>query len=150
MGWHVREVIDGDQRERRIRHVTRCLSCTLTCVHCGLPARFSVPKEHPGLGVVEHLSGATTPGLPDLALLHRFCRDTLPADVHAPENGIALRRAYLGLATELFEAGRRIRCHHRLGVRPPRPGHLEAYRKRWRVAKMRYACKACRYYTGSH
>ncbi|OXM53189.1 hypothetical protein [Amycolatopsis alba] len=145
MGWHVRETIDGDQRERRIRHVTRCLSCTLTCVHCGLPAGFSLPAGHPGLGVVEHLPGSTTPGLPDLALLHRFCRDHL-----ATEPGIALRRAYLGLATELFEAGRRIRCHRRLGVHPPRPGHLDAYRKRWRVAKMRYACKACRYYTGSH
>ncbi|KZB86909.1 hypothetical protein [Amycolatopsis regifaucium] len=150
MGWHVREVIDGDQRERRIRHVTRCLSCTLTCVHCGLPAGFSLPPGHPGLGVVEHLAGAATPGLPDLALLHRFCRDN-----PTTETGIALRRAYLGLATELFETGRRIRCHQRrshqrLGVRPPRPGRLEVYRKRWRVAKMRYACKACRYYTGSH
>ncbi|OLZ52540.1 hypothetical protein BS329_14655 [Amycolatopsis coloradensis] len=145
MGWHVRETIDEDRRERRIRHVTRCLSCTLICVHCGLPARFSVPAGHPGLGVVEHLPGATTPGLPDLALLHRFCRDNLAA-----EPGVALRRAYLGLATELFETGRRIRRHRRLGVHPPRPGHLETYRKRWRVAKMRYACKACRYYTGSH
>lgn len=150
MGWHVREVIDGDRRERRIRHVTRCLSCTLTCVHCGLPARFSLPPAHPGLGVVEHLPGVATPGLPDLALLHRFCRDNLNKNA-----GVALRRAYLGLATELFEAGRRIHCHQRrshrrLGVHPPRPGHLEVYRKRWRVAKMRYACKACRYYTGSH
>ncbi|HET6286998.1 MAG TPA: hypothetical protein VFG15_09620 [Amycolatopsis sp.] len=129
MGWHVREPIDEDLRERRIRPVTRCLKCTLTCVHCGLPARFSVPAGHPGLGVVEHLPGVSTTGLPDLALLHRFCRDTLAA-----EPGVALRRAYLGLATELFETGRRIRRHRRLGVHPPRPGHLEACRKRWRMA----------------
>jgi hypothetical protein len=100
---------------------------------------------HPGYGVVEHF-GAPAGDLPNLRLLHRFCRDTFGRS--ATRRGLAVRRAYLGRATEQFDVGLPSRPYDRLGVSCA--ANSELYWKRWRIAKMRYACKACRYYTGSH
>ncbi|MFC4078629.1 hypothetical protein [Amycolatopsis samaneae] len=147
MRWRVRPVLVDGPGERRLRHVTACLTCTLRCAHCALPVRLNGKSDHPGYGVVDEHHAPGVRGFPDLGLLHRFCRDTLGRGLTVE---LAVRRAYLGHVTELYETGGRSRRYERLGVRPPRPGSPELYRKRWRVAKMRYACKACRYYTGSH
>lgn len=130
-------------RELRLRHVTGCLSCTLKCAYCGLPVRLTGPAGHPGYGVVDEVGVDETCG--ELVLLHRFCRGALG---RCRTRGCMLRRAHLGRATEQYETGRRPGRYQRLGVR--RSADLDLYRKHWRVAKMRYACQACRYYTGSH
>jgi len=127
----------------RVRHVTDCLTCTLRCTYCGLPVRLTGPADHPGYGVVDEL--ATADRSPDLVLLHRFCSHALG---RRRTPGCALRRAHLGRATEQYDTGRRPGRYQRLGVR--RSPNLDLYRKHWRIAKMRYACQACRYYTGSH
>ncbi len=118
-------VSGADRRDVRIRHVT-----------------LTGPADHPGYGVVDEL--ATLGDSPDLVLLHRFCSHALGRRAE----GFALRRAHLGRATEQYDTGRRTGRYQRLGVR--RSPNLELYRKHWRIAKMRYACQACRYYTGSH
>jgi hypothetical protein len=140
MASRARVTLSGDLRAARIRHVTACLTCTLKCVYCALPVRLSGPDDHPGYGVVEQVPGG------ELVLLHRFCRRALGRR-RAP--GCAVRRAHLGRATEQYDTGRRIGRYERLGVRPV-SRNTDLFRKRWRMAKMRYACKACRYYTGSH
>lgn len=136
-------VAGTDRRDVRLRHVTGCLTCTLRCSYCGLPVRLTGPADHPGYGVVDELATAEEPL--DLVLLHRFCRRALG---RRRTPGCALRRAHLGRATEQYDTGRRAGRYQRLGVR--RSPNLELYRKHWRIAKMRYACQACRYYTGSH
>jgi hypothetical protein len=123
--------------------VTACLTCTLKCAYCGLPVRLTGACDHPGYGVVDEFAG-NEPEAPDLVLLHRFCRSALGRRIP----GRALRRAHLGRATEQYDTGRRPGRYQCLGVR--RSPDLDLYRKHWRIAKMRYACKACRYYTGSH
>ncbi|MEU7784701.1 hypothetical protein [Amycolatopsis sp. NPDC049159] len=173
MASRVRGPGSEDRRELRIRHLSGCLPCTLKCAYCGLPVRLTGPGDHPGYGVVEevidpaesrparerHATGATDRfgrdcgwigherhSSGDLVLLHRFCRGALG---RCRTRGCVLRRAHLGRATEQYETGRRRPGRYqRLGVR--RSADLDLYRKHWRVAKMRYACKACRYYTGSH
>ncbi|SFW83996.1 hypothetical protein [Amycolatopsis australiensis] len=134
-----------DRRALRLRHIAGCLSCTLTCQYCGLPVRLAGPAGHPGYGVVEEVIAGDGTAAPDLVLLHRFCRSALG---RCRTRGCVLRRAHLGRATEQYETGRRPGRYQRLGVR--RSPDPDLYRKHWRVAKMRYACKACRYYTGSH
>jgi hypothetical protein len=122
-----------------LRHVTaRCLSCGSLCAYCGLPVRLTGEGEHPGYGVVEQVR----PDVTGLALVHLFCRDATRSR-SAARRGIVVRRAYLGHATERYEAHLPVRPYDRLGVCP-------GDGKRWRIAKMRYACKACRYYTSSH
>jgi hypothetical protein len=144
MASRVRGPVSPDRREPRLRHLTGCLTCTLKCVYCGLPVRLTGPGDHPGHGVVEEIPGDGP--APDLVLLHRFCRSALG---RCRTRGCVLRRAHLGRATEQYDTGRRRPGRYqRLGVR--RSADLDLYRKHWRVAKMRYACKACRYYTGSH
>ncbi|WP_410586458.1 hypothetical protein [Amycolatopsis sp. lyj-23] len=138
MASRVRGPGSEDRRELRIRHLTGCLPCTLKCAYCGLPVRLAGRGDHPGYGVVEEVTGG-------LVLLHRFCRSALG---RCGTRGCVLRRAHLGRATEQYETGRRPGRYQRLGVR--RSPDLDLYRKHWRIAKMRYACKACRYYTGSH
>jgi hypothetical protein len=122
-----------------LRHVSaRCLSCGAVCAYCGLPVRLDNDEGHPGHGVVDEFATATE----RLGLVHVFCRG--PAHSRsAARRGVMTRRAYLGRATERYEARLPVRPYDRLGVLP---GDV----KRWRVAKMRYACKACRYYTSSH
>ncbi|UOZ05114.1 hypothetical protein [Amycolatopsis sp. WQ 127309] len=144
MASRVRQPVSEDRRDPRLRHITGCLTCTLKCAYCGLPVRLAGPGDHPGYGVVEQIAGDGP--TPDLVLLHRFCRSALG---RCRTRGCVLRRAHLGRATEQYETGRRRPGRYqRLGVR--RSPDLDLYRKHWRVAKMRYACKACRYYTGSH
>ena len=140
MASRARGTISDDLRAARLRHVTDCLTCTLKCAHCGLPVRLSGADDHPGYGIVEQRPGG------DLVLLHRFCRSAFGRR-RAP--GCAVRRAHLGRATEQYDTGRRVGRYERLGVRPRTP-NTDLFRKRWRMAKMRYACQACRYYTGSH
>lgn len=123
-----------------LRHLpTRCLPCAAVCVYCGLPVRLGGEDRHPGYGVIDQVSGMT---FPDLGLLHRFCR-TAARSRSAARRGSVARRAYLGRATERYEARLPLRPYDRLGVCP-------GDGQRWRIAKMRYACKACRYYTSSH
>jgi hypothetical protein len=122
-----------------LRHVSaKCLPCGSLCAYCGLVVRLDGEGEHPGYGVVDEI-GSEYPGL---GLLHRFCRDAARPR-RAARRGIVVRRAYLGRATERYEARLPMRPYDRLGVCP-------GDGKRWRIAKMRYACKACRYYTSSH
>lgn len=143
MASRVRGPGSEDQRALRLRHISGCLTCTLKCGYCGLPVRLAGPGDHPGYGVVEEVVDGLAA---DLVLLHRFCRSALG---RCRTRGCVLRRAHLGRATEQYETGRRRPGRYqRLGVR--RSADLDLYRKHWRVAKMRYACKACRYYTGSH
>jgi hypothetical protein len=126
-----------------LRHVsTPCLPCGSLCVYCGLPVRLAGAPEHPGYGVVDQVTGRQRPGMPNLGLLHLFCRGAAMSR-SAARRGIVARRAYLGRATERYEARLPVRPYDRLGVCP-------GDGKRWRIAKMRYACKACRYYTSSH
>ncbi|GAB3905123.1 hypothetical protein ACFQ1S_25195 [Kibdelosporangium lantanae] len=121
------------------RHITaRCLSCDALCAYCRLPVRLDPDDEHPGHGVVDTVNE----GYPGLGLLHRFCQRSMGSR-SAARRGLVVRRAYLGRATERYEARLPTRPYDRLGVCP-------GDGKRWRVAKMRYACKACRYYTSSH
>ena len=125
-----------------LRHVAvQCLPCGSLCAYCGLPVRLSGSDEHPGYGVVDQVPNEHTE-LPDLGLLHLFCRDAARSR-SAARRGLVARRAYLGRATERYEAHQPPRPYDRLGVCP-------GDGKRWRIAKMRYACKACRYYTSSH
>jgi hypothetical protein len=110
-----------------------------------------VGEFHPGHVVVDYLdnSPATSPrsgrGLPDLVLLHRFCNEHL-----LPDCGVALRRAHLGWATEQFDGdtSSSLRHYDQLGLHSAPWRGFELYQRHWRVRKMRYACKACRYYAG--
>jgi hypothetical protein len=127
----------------KLRHSSAtCLPCGSLCAYCGLPVRLTGHPEHPGYGVVDQVNGREHPTLPDLGLLHLFCRRAARKR-SAARRGIAARRAYLGRATERYEARLPQRPYDRLGVCP-------GDGKRWRIAKMRYACKACRYYSSSH
>ncbi|RZS39039.1 hypothetical protein EV193_104250 [Herbihabitans rhizosphaerae] len=123
------------------------------CFYCALPVRFGGDGSHPGRGVVDQVAGAHTTdmfGLPNLRLLHEFCRAQLGSRTNRRRFlvGLAMRRARLGRATERHEAGLPIHPHDRLGVDPVlRTG---AYPKYWRVTKMRYAMRACKYYAGAH
>jgi hypothetical protein len=107
-----------------------------------------VGEQHPGHVVVDYLDpGGPRPaggrGLPDLVLLHRFCDEHLFLDC-----GVSLRRAHLGWATEQFETGSSMRHYDQLGLHSAPWRGFELYQRHWRVRKMRYACKACRYYAG--
>lgn len=117
------------------------------CGQCGLPVLLTGDPQHPGYGVIDHVPGAAprASGLPDLAVLHRFCRD-VPADTPAT-CGVLLRRAMLGRATLQFDAG-----EHGgdddigLGLSTGRAESPARFGKLWRVRKMRCATVACRYY----
>lgn len=121
------------------------------CSYCGLPVRLTGDQRHPGLAVVDRLVFAAPrgDGLPNLGILHRFCNQVSRSGRGGC--GRVLRRAWLGWATEQFEAGERerhygVRHYDRLGLHP---GHLRSpslYRKYWRVRKMRCASRACDYY----
>jgi hypothetical protein len=124
-----------------MRHgLAQCLACASRCVYCQLPVRVAGECGHPGYGVIDQVSGRS--GLSGLILVHRFCRDSARSR-SAARRGLVARRAYLGRATERYEARLPVRPYDRLGVCP-------GDGQRWRIAKMRYACKACRYYTSSH
>jgi hypothetical protein len=124
-----------------MRHVlAQCLACGSRCAYCDLPVLLAQDSGHPGYGVVEQVRDLG--GLPGLGLLHLFCRDSARSR-SAARRGLVVRRAYLGRATERYEARLPVRPYDRLGVCP-------GDRQGWRIAKMRYACKACRYYTSSH
>jgi hypothetical protein len=118
---------------------------------------------HPGHVVVDYHDDTTRPpsgrsgtgrGLPDLVLLHKFCNEHL-----FPDCGVALRRAHLGWATEQFDLGTvdpgsgdsgsaALSHYDQLGLHGAPWRGFELYQRHWRVRKMRYACKACRYYAG--
>ena len=124
-----------------MRHgLAQCLACASRCVYCRLPVRIAGAGDHPGHVVVDQVSGVN--GLSGLIMLHRFCRGSAHSR-SAARRGLVARRAYLGRATECYEARLPVRPYDRLGVCP-------GDGQRWRIAKMRYACKACRYYTSSH
>ena len=120
------------------------------CFHCGLPVRFDVPDAHPGRGLVDHEPAAPPDrdGLPDLRLSHRLCHRLRACRARSPENGVAARRAWLGWATERFEAatGFGARQCLRLGLHPGALPEQGVYRRHWRVRKMRYATIATRRY----
>ncbi|TVT52994.1 hypothetical protein FNH05_12280, partial [Amycolatopsis rhizosphaerae] len=127
---------------------------TFGCSSCGLPVLFHGDPRHPGHVVIDHVAGASaetcSEGLPDLRVLHRFCRRR----VRAGRDGcsMVLRRAWLGWATVAFEAGRdeeRYGTRHylRFGLHPGRLSRPEEFRRHWRIRKMCCATRACRYYT---
>lgn len=124
------------------------------CFYCELPVRLTVEPEHPGYGVVDYVTGVTSTREgdgPELQILHRFCNDALRSKTNRcpMRHGLAIRRAHLGWATELYEAGMRPQQYDRLGLRTRRPPSAGLYRKYRQILKMRYASVACRYYTGS-
>src|SRR5881398_1494996 len=80
------------------------------CFYCALPVRFGDDCAHPGHGVIDYVAGVTSLdllGLPNLRLLHEFCRNQLRSRTNRSQlrQGLAIRRARLGRATEAFEAG---------------------------------------------
>lgn len=121
------------------------------CSYCGLRVRLTGDHRHPGYGLVEQLTFASPrgDGLPNLGVLHRFCHQVS----QSRRGGRTLRRAWLGWATEQFEASERerrygTRHYERLGLHPDRLDAPRLYRKHWRIRKMRCAMKACNYYSG--
>ncbi|GDY28732.1 hypothetical protein GTS_03650 [Gandjariella thermophila] len=124
------------------------------CFYCELPVLLTVEPDHPGYGVVEYVIGVTSArrgGIPELQILHRFCREALGSQTNRcpMRHGLAVRRAHLGWATEQYEAGMRPQTYDRLGLRTRRPRTAGLYRRYRQILKMRYASAACRYYTGS-
>jgi hypothetical protein len=123
------------------------------CVYCGLPVLTDDENEHPGHVVVDYL-GATPDlarrGLPGLVLLHRFCDEVLRTrgERVAAGDAVSLRRAHLGWVTEQYDTGSSRGHYDELGLHSPPPRGFAIYQRHWRVRKMRYACKACRYYAG--
>ena len=125
------------------------------CFYCALPVRFTGDHRHPGYVVIDHVGPVACPtdpaDLPDLRVLHRFCRSRVRAGGCPHSSSLTLRRAWLGWATSEFEAGRHdkrfgIRHYPRLGLRPSRLRRPELYLRYWRIRKMRCAAHACRYY----
>src|SRR5439155_12974308 len=121
------------------------------CFYCALPVRFADDCAHPGHGVVDYVAGVTDLdllGLPNLRLLHAFCRNQLRSRTNRSElrQGLAIRRARLGRATEAFEAGLPVALRDQLGLSGVPLRDKGRYPKYWRVTKMRYAMRACRYY----
>ncbi|HKS47726.1 MAG TPA: hypothetical protein VJT49_21960 [Amycolatopsis sp.] len=123
------------------------------CSYCGLPVRLAGDHRHPGYVVVDQLT-FTRPrgdGLPNLGVLHRFCNRV--SQTRRPDGGRILRRAWLGWATDQFEASRcerryGTRHYERLGLHPSRVRTLGLYRKYWQIRKMRCASRAYNYYSG--
>jgi hypothetical protein len=122
------------------------------CSYCGLPVRLAGDRRHPGRVVVDQLvfSAPRGDGLPNLGVLHRFCNQV--SRTGRPSCGRVLRRAWLGWATEQFEARGRerhygFRHYDRLGLHPGRLASPRLYRKYWRIRKMRCASRACDYYS---
>ncbi|HET6502810.1 MAG TPA: hypothetical protein VFG87_18805 [Amycolatopsis sp.] len=123
------------------------------CSFCGLRVRLTGDPRHPGYAVVDQLGFAPPrgDGLPNLGVLHRFCNRV--SRTGGAACGRVLRRAWLGWATDQFEAGNPgkrygLRHYERLGLHP---GHLRAprlYRRYWRIRKLRCASRACDYYSG--
>ncbi|AHH97267.1 hypothetical protein GCM10010174_27640 [Kutzneria viridogrisea] len=110
--------------------------------------------EHPGhVSIGDHL-GRTADALHsdrvNVPVLHRFCLERLNCgDEHSCLGyGLVLRRAHLGWATEQYEIGSSQRQYLLLGMQAVPLRNPELYQRYWRVRKMRYACKACRYYVG--
>lgn len=123
------------------------------CSYCGLRVRLTGDLRHPGYGVVDELRFAPPrrDGLPALGVLHRFCSQV--SRTHHPGCGQVLRRAWLGWATEQYEASERerrygTRHYARLGLHPNRLRAPWLYRKHWQIRKMRCAMRACNYYSG--
>jgi hypothetical protein len=123
------------------------------CAYCGLPVRLTGDHRHPGYGVVDQLAFAPPrgDGLPNLGVLHRFCHRV--SRCRRPACGRVLRRAWLGWATDQFEASepdRRygLRHYERLGLHPDRLRAPRLYPRYWRIRKMRCASRACNYYSG--
>ncbi len=150
-------------------HVDGCVHPWLdgyTCAYCELPVRTDGDHRHPGYGVIEHTDGPAAARDPDapLRVLHRFCNrmrkcHTAPggsADSRADDvehYGIALRRAWLGWATDQFVHGAKERHfgakhYERLGLHPEKLRNPALFRKYWLVRKMRCAAHAIHYYTG--
>ncbi|HVW41217.1 MAG TPA: hypothetical protein VHC18_07700 [Amycolatopsis sp.] len=128
-----------------------------SCFYCALPVLFTGDHRHPGYVVVDHVGPALpmidSEELPDLRVLHRFCRSRVRTAGCRHCSSLTLRRAWLGWATSEFEACREdkhfgIRHYPRLGLRPARLRRPELYLKYWRIRKMRCAALACRYYGG--
>ncbi|MPY77038.1 MAG: hypothetical protein GEV04_00805 [Actinophytocola sp.] len=140
-------------------HVDGCVHPWLdgyTCAYCELPVRTDGDHRHPGYGVVEHTDG---PG-DSLRVLHRFCNrmrkcHTTPdgsASDDVEHYGIALRRAWLGWATDQFVKGAKerhfgVKHYERLGLHPAKLRSPALFRKYWMVRKMRCAAHAIHYYT---
>ena len=72
------------------------------CFYCALPVRFTGDHRHPGYVVIDHVGRAipwTDPAdLPDLRVLHRFCRSRVRATGCRHCSSLTLRRAWLGSA----------------------------------------------------
>lgn len=148
-------------------HVPGCVHPWLdgyTCAYCELPVRSDVDHRHPGYGIVEHTdpSAAADPES-DLRVLHRFCsrmlhQHALPGSALAEMGvryGVALRRAWLGWATDQFLAGVKemhygIKHYERLGLHPAKLRNPALYKKYWVVRKMQCASHAVHYYAGKH
>lgn len=146
-------------------HVEGCVHPWLdgyTCAYCELPVRTDGDHRHPGYGVVEHTDGPEAARDPDapLRVLHRFCNrmrkcHTAPDGSSADDvehYGIALRRAWLGWATDQFVKGVKERHfgakhYERLGLHPGKLRNPTLFRKYWLVRKMRCAAHAIHYYT---
>lgn len=110
-----------------------------TCAYCELPVRTDGDHRHPGYyRVIEHDS--------ELRVLHRFCATI--SRTHESLYGLALRRAWLGWATDQFLAGLPDKHYERLGVHPEELRNPALFPKYWAVRKMRCASHALHYYTG--
>lgn len=149
------------------QHLPGCVHPWLdgyTCAYCELPVRSDVDHRHPGYGVVEHADPATVDD-PDseLRVLHRFCgrmlhQHALPGSQLAEMGvryGVALRRAWLGWATDQFLAGVKelhfgFKHYERLGLHPGKLRSPALFRKYWLVRKMQCASHAVHYYAGKH
>lgn len=128
-----------------------------TCSFCELPVRADVDHRHPGYGLFQRPATlADVPGAQP-RVLHRFCDRMLK--VHLVDDrgiyGLALRRAWLGWATDQFLAGvseKHFGAKHyeRLGLHPERLRRPALFRKYWQVRKMRCASHALHYYAGKH
>ncbi|MQA62731.1 MAG: hypothetical protein GEU86_14845 [Actinophytocola sp.] len=127
-----------------------------TCAYCELPVRTDGDHRHPGYyRVVEHTGDSATAA--ELRVLHRFCvRMSKTHDLPAAREsryGLALRRAWLGWATDQFLArlpDKHFGAKHyeRLGLHPEKLRNPALFQKYWAVRKMRCASHALHYYTG--
>lgn len=122
-----------------------------TCAYCELLVRTG-DHRHPGYyRVIEHSRDSDAA---ELRVLHRFCaRMSKTHDIPASREsryGLALRRAWLGWATDQFLAGLPDKHYERLGLHPEKLRNPALFQKYWAVRKMRCASHALHYYIGRH
>lgn len=134
----------------------RCPEVHCRCDCCDLPLRTSGDPAHPGYVVVEQFRTAagfqqSCPGLVGLGFTHRCCGRALHSV--APEEhssfGLIVRRAWLGLATERYEAGRLdglVAGRAWVGFLAVSPTATARERKYARVRAIRYASLATHRY----